>query len=655
MSPVGRRPVLGVLCGLVVCVRGGAAPPLAQLQVLSPALRAERAAAARSQRADRWVDAVAELSSSAHRLDTTTTAVANGIYKARLAATESTEGLRSATVTTDRMLVQCRSASEVASELLQLLARSAGAVTALSLAGEADLPRAILVANAAVSARVHREEELRVRSETLDRTITECSDQANRSDSRADGAREAFAQLVDDAAAMSTSMSNLSKAAQEATDARNAAKAPAAALPRPFIAGFEIDPGQRARALNDAMPGRAAAVEREAMAALRNAGTSLVDSWATLGRTTDAALYARLGAAEPGSVCRGQNCNDLAVDLDALSRRAPQARAAVEDWLPRNLAAIELLRAALGTASEARRQSIDLVQRLQQTVGNDVGRARQALRSVEGALTALSDGAREEQLAARNAWDEARQRAGLPSVLRPPPPPMAAPAAAAPAPPPAAPYPAPQVRSHAYVSINNLGQEPDQFGAYTYLLVPSAHVLGRPEARRRMIRVVLTLQDRATDAALVPSSAKPQVNLFCIPSRRSATASASSVVDAYSGDLGQQVLLRARHGITLRPELRNRLNDSSGPFLLTLPRRAHQTEFERSLLLADLAPYDEEAIADLVIAYMRGLVDAFPREQELWRPPTAHRIALTLISWASAPARILTSVVAPATAGTPQR
>ena len=96
-----------------------------------------------------------------------------------------------------------------------------------------------------------------------------------------------------------------------------------------------------------------------------------------------------------------------------------------------------------------------------------------------------------------------------------------------------------------------------------------------------------------------------------------------------------QLKLRVQIGLFTRPELRARMTSSTGPFLVTVPKRIGAANSWSPLLFADLSQYPEGAVRDLALAYMGTLLKDFPTQQALWRPPVPQRVALSMIWFAS--------------------
>jgi hypothetical protein len=222
---------------------------------------------------------------------------------------------------------------------------------------------------------------------------------------------------------------------------------------------------------------------------------------------------------------------------------------------------------------------------------------------------------------------------------------------AAPPPPPAlmAGFAAPSLRSQAYEVFAKWDAEPSGFGSYTYVLLRSRDDLKSPAVQRRF-KVLLSILHREQQAQTVPTEQRPQVNVFCIPGTRS---NADGLDVSYDSDLGNQLKLRAKDAVFTLKAARNRLTTSPGPFLITLPGRIAQEKGDSPLLFADLSTYPDDAIADLVGSYMNGLLDNFPREKTLWKPPVLQRVALMMIHLAANVGELVTDTI-PAAEAKPQ-
>jgi len=202
---------------------------------------------------------------------------------------------------------------------------------------------------------------------------------------------------------------------------------------------------------------------------------------------------------------------------------------------------------------------------------------------------------------------------------------------------------------HAYDFFDAWDKEREGYGAYTYVVLRSASDLRTPAVQRRHERLLEIVQHQ-TDARDVSSSEAPSLNLFCIPVQ--ATRERDRPDLGYGAALANQIKLRMQCGLFTRPELRQRLTGSAGPFLLTVPVRIGATDATTPLLLADLTTYPEAAIRDLATAYMGTLLRDFPRRQTLWKPPVAQKVALSLIWFASETSGLLQTVI-PAGQATP--
>lgn len=206
----------------------------------------------------------------------------------------------------------------------------------------------------------------------------------------------------------------------------------------------------------------------------------------------------------------------------------------------------------------------------------------------------------------------------------------------------------PRLTGHAWEFFRVLNGERKGFGAYTYVLVRSVHDLAQPAVLRRYAKLIEVVQrERRGDA--VAATDAPFVNLFCLPGQEGGTP--QSLAQGYDDELSLQLLFRAQSGLLTRPEMRRRLRDSTGPFLLTLPVRIGDAVSATPLLFADLSAYPDDAIADLVDQYKGSLLATFPSQQAAWKPPVPQRVALVMIGLASDVGSLVMSVMPAALAG----
>jgi len=361
----------------------------------------------------------------------------------------------------------------------------------------------------------------------------------------------------------------------------------------------------------------------------------LDDRAATVARLADAIAYLELIdagkqatlAAERESLVRQRS-----VEQPALAQTRARLSTVVADSQTRI--------ARLSGAAQAQKRTID---QLRESIGSAGDEASRTARQVDAEVDALLPAVRSAERAAIAEWEDAYAAVhGAPPlpIARAevaPPRPAAAPTRAAPAagvPPPLA--------GHAYDFFDAWDKEREGYGAYTYVVLRSASDLRTAAVQRRHERLLEIVQHQ-TDARDVSSSEAPSLNLFCLPVQ--ATRERDRPDLGYGAALANQIKLRMQCGLFTRPELRQRLTGSAGPFLLTVPVRIGATDATTPLLLADLTTYPEAAIRDLATAYMGTLLRDFPRRQTLWKPPVAQKVALSLIWFASETSGLLQTVI----------
>jgi tetratricopeptide (TPR) repeat protein len=371
---------------------------------------------------------------------------------------------------------------------------------------------------------------------------------------------------------------------------------------------------------------------------------NLARLFSELARLEDATAYIDLNSASPAADCT-PSCVDFSAERRDLALRTIEARQhltrAIADWqqaapaLASQLPPIASVRQGTATAMES-------VGALVHPAVEESTRTGPTLEKFAGQLLALAEAAHEQ---ARSRWQAAHLAAygSLPATEVVP----------APTPPAAvtlgnngAAMAAMQggLRSHAYDLFREFDGEIQGFGAYTYVLVRSAADLEEPSVKIRFQRLLTTLQ-KLPRATLVPRDQARQVNVFCIPVTPYGDQASPSRAVPYSSELGHQIKLRAQNGLLTQQAVHHRLTTSPGPFLLTLPTRLSQATTDAPVLLADLSSYPEDAVEDLATHYMNGLVDDFPRQQALWKPPVLQRVALFMIYLAQGTGQMVTSAL----------
>jgi hypothetical protein len=209
------------------------------------------------------------------------------------------------------------------------------------------------------------------------------------------------------------------------------------------------------------------------------------------------------------------------------------------------------------------------------------------------------------------------------------------------------------IRNHAFDMFSKIDGEIKGFGAYTYVLVRSAIDMDSAAVRRRFERLLATLETLPS-AGQVDKDLIKKFNVFCVPVLPGSEQAKGPKQVQYASDLGQQLKILAQDGLLTQASVRHRLGQTPGPFLITLPTRLSKARSTTPVLIADLSTYPEEAIADLASHYMNGLVDDFPSQKAMWRPPVLQRVALFMIHMAEGTGELITSAMPTAQAATAQ-
>lgn len=542
--------------------------------------------------------------------------------------------------------------------LEQSAVRSQAAVTSLARSATATLPDATQAADAAFAQRRAAESQLAMEYKALRQQTSLCS-QSVRTAQWEQSSAERLAQDVADQAralgperaALRVRWSAIESAFGDATRARWL-NAPAPA-PEPAFAPPEQDPmAHLARTLSDLKgldsPGR---TDIQMVASPLPQPLDLERLWTELARLQDAASYIATAIDPAAGGCEGEACQVFAEEQQALTQRIADAQTrldlATDQWdqtpdaMLGPLARTQAMRQAL--ADQLAPVGLALV-----PAATEIGREARAIAAAAGQVYAVARPAFEQ---ARRDWTAAYRlaygrapgaTAGQTASITTQGQTLSEPAAMA--------AMAPDIRSHAYHLFSRFDGEIAGFGAYTYVLVRSASDMARPAVQRRFQKLLTTLQ-QLPDATLVPADQARLVNVFCVPVQTGAEDAARPGNVRYASDLGQQLKLRAQNGLLTQKSVQHRLTNATGPFLITLPMRLAEAQSTTPVLIADLSTYPEDAIADLATHYMNGLVDDFPRQQVLWKPPKLQRVALFMIHLAEATGQLVESTMPTAQAG----
>lgn len=401
-------------------------------------------------------------------------------------------------------------------------------------------------------------------------------------------------------------------------------------------------------------PVRGPAADLGPLRALGNADSNLQRIATKLTRLEDAATYIDAVVGPQANTCKGEPCRSFIGERRDLGRRIGDTRAALNAAQARWIDATVSLDTLMPPLQAALQGNAAALQPAAATLGPALDEAAAASRDGVAAGKALENVANTAYVQARREWEAAYRLA----YGKPPPAPelekMSTMAVMSSASNTTAKPKQPELRSHAYELFAEWDGEPRGFGTYTYVLIRSAGDLKSPGVRRRFRRLLDTLLTLPRAPQVRPNEAA-HVNLFCIPSKtdNADDANADVLIAAYESALGQQIKLRAQNGLLTRKEISRRLIDSPGPFLITLPSRIAEASSNSPLLFADLSAYPDDAIADLAVSYMKGLLDDFPRQQAMWKPPVRQRVALVMIHLASGAGELVTKVLPTAQAQPP--
>lgn len=387
--------------------------------------------------------------------------------------------------------------------------------------------------------------------------------------------------------------------------------------------------------------------------ALTPAINRLTDLWTQLARVQDATAYidTQLAAGD----CTPAACAAFKTERLDLTQRIIEAQAGLNKATNQWQQTPDALTRAQNETVEQQTELTHAVTPWASPLIPAMARVQSETQAIAAATQPLLDAAQSAHAKAQREWQSAYRLAygrepdtgaGRAAALDRPDPSMAAPSVAM--------MSRPDIRSHAFEMFSELDGEIEGFGAYTYVLVRSASDMKLRPVQQRFVRLLATLQT-LPDASLVPTDLAQHVNVFCVPVLPGNERAFSPEDVQYASDLGQQLKMRAQNGLLTQSSVRHRLSNSPGPFLITLPTRLSKALTSTPILIADLSTYPEEAIADLANQYMSGLVDDFPAQKALWRPPVLQRVALFMIHMAEGTGELITSAMPTAQASTPPR
>jgi hypothetical protein len=553
------------------------------------------------------------------------------------------------------VLQQRLQANEGAMRTLQAsVARSQAAVESLARSGADALPGATRSADTAFTQRKAAESGLTDTNKALRQQASQCA-QSVRAAQWEQYRTEGLAQSVaDQARALGPDSADLRArwvATATAFDAATRARwlnAPAPALAPP-------DPGPMARltvALSDLK-----GLDASSRTRLQPAGPltpqrdDLERLWADLTRLQDAASYVATAIDPAAGGCEGEACQVFAAEQQTLTTRIADAQTRLTQATDQWIQAPDALLSQWARTRTERQALADRLAPVGLALAPAVAEARRDAQAIADASHEMSAAAQPAYEKARREWTAAHRRAyGRAPEVKTGQTASLAGEGQAMAEAPAMAMMAPDIRSHAYHLFSRFDGEIAGFGAYTYVLVRSASDMAKPPVQRRFQKLLSTLQ-QLPDATLVPADQAKLVNVFCVPVQPGAEEAVRPGELRYASDLGQQLKLRAQNGLLTQRSVQHRLTNAPGPFLITLPMRLAQAQSTTPVLIADLSTYPEDAIADLATHYMNGLVDDFPRQQTLWKPPKLQQVALFMIHLAEATGQLVESAMPTALAG----
>jgi hypothetical protein len=377
---------------------------------------------------------------------------------------------------------------------------------------------------------------------------------------------------------------------------------------------------------------------------------SLAPLWATLTRLQDASTY--IGTQLAAGDCAAAACEAFSAEQQELARRTEVARQRWDHTADQWRQTPEVLNTTLDHTRTRQAKLARSVDTLAASLGPAIAQSRNEAQAIADSAQPLLRAARSAHARAQREWEAAYRLAyGADPVHIDRAFSIASGSEPMSAAPPSAMISAPDIRDHAFDLFSAFDGEIEGFGAYTYVLVKSAADMRSPPVRRRFERLLAALQ-ALPRAASVDTDLTRHFNVFCVPVVPGSEQATGPEAVQYASDLGQQLKMRAQSGLLTQAAVRHRLGNSPGPFLITLPTRLSQAQSSTPVLIADLSSYAEDAIADLAAHYMNGLVDDFPSQQALWKPPVLQRVALFMIHMAEGTGQLITSAMPTAQAAT---
>jgi len=197
-------------------------------------------------------------------------------------------------------------------------------------------------------------------------------------------------------------------------------------------------------------------------------------------------------------------------------------------------------------------------------------------------------------------------------AVLPPPPPAPPPEAAAPSP----------IHYHGYFLLTKLNAEPAEYGVYTYVLSGNAATSGQPvigDMETRYTALLRAIAAQAPSAVTLSAEVIPtrETNLFCIPAK-AGTSNVTLNFQNYSSELAVRYRLSVERQLTSQA-LRNKLEDNTGPFLVSSLTRLSQTGAGAPILFADLSTTHPDAMQEVVKAYKQRVQSPLDKA-EVFKP-----------------------------------
>ena len=186
---------------------------------------------------------------------------------------------------------------------------------------------------------------------------------------------------------------------------------------------------------------------------------------------------------------------------------------------------------------------------------------------------------------------------------------------------------APMLNSHALHRLRLRGDEPDGFGAYTYVLVGAGvrpDTLGVHARLQRLLGEVRNLPVAST----LDAESRARANSFVVPVPADSRDTGPLLVDL---PLAQSLLTHLPPVLRLADATRRLLYAENGPFLITLPGRLADARSDWPLLFADLSKTPEVVVADVVRRYMADLIGSFSPASTDWAPPAGMQVGIALV------------------------